>query len=266
MAMASGAPVTTERVSGDGVSDGVSENPIKSRDWIDDALALTVLAEGELDILGRMPWSSNATFLVDLEHPAAELQAIYKPHRGERPLWDFPSGLYRRERAAYVLSTALGWDLVPPTVLREGALGVGSLQLVVPCDYEQHFFTLVEDPAHHHVLKRLCLFDVVANSTDRKAGHCLLGNDAKIYAIDNGLSFHEEFKLRTVIWNWGGDPIPAQDADELLALAEAGLPAELDELLDADEIDAIETRIHRLVSTGTFPIDHSGHRYPWPLV
>jgi uncharacterized repeat protein (TIGR03843 family) len=244
----------------------VAENPIRAREAIDDQLALTVLNDGEMDILGRMPWSSNATFLVDLEHPDGMLQAIYKPHRGERPLWDFPSGLYRRERAAYVLSAVLGWDLVPPTVLRDGALGVGSLQLVVPCDYEEHFFTLVEDPAHHAVLRRLCLFDVVANSTDRKAGHCLLGTDGAIYAIDNGLSFHEEFKLRTVIWNWGGEPLPVQDCDDLLALIDAGLPDELGELLDRDEIDAIESRIHRAVSTGVFPIDHSGHRYPWPLV
>jgi uncharacterized repeat protein (TIGR03843 family) len=244
----------------------MADGPIKARPPLQEDQALAMLAEGELDILGRMPWSSNATFLVDVHHPDGELQAIYKPHRGERPLWDFPSGLYRRERAAYALSAALGWGLVPPTVLREGALGIGSLQLVVPCDYEQHFFTLVQDAAHHDALKRLCLFDVVANSTDRKSGHCLLGTDGRLYAIDNGLSFHEDFKLRTVIWNWGGEPLPRADADQLLELVAAGLPDEFSELLDHGECTAIEERIHRVVRAGVFPVDHSGHRYPWPLV
>ena len=131
-------------------------------------------------------------------------------HRGERPLWDFPTGLFKREVAAYELSEALGWGLVPRTVLRaEGPLGEGSLQEFVDADFEQHYFTLYEDEQYHDQLRAICAFDLLANNTDRKSGHCLLGRDGRIYAIDNGLSFHHEFKLRTVIWEFGGEPVPA---------------------------------------------------------
>jgi uncharacterized repeat protein (TIGR03843 family) len=242
--------------------------PIRARPELTDAEALAVLTNGQVDIVGRMPWSSNATFLVDVGAvdglPAA--QGIYKPARGERPLWDFPSGLYQRERAAYVLSALLRWDLVPPTVVRDGPLGPGSLQLVVPTSYEQHYFTLFEDEDWHPVLQRLCAFDVVANSTDRKSGHVLLSDHGDLFAIDNGLSFHEEFKLRTVIWEWGGDPIPTSISDDLLAAADAGWPLDLTALLSADEIEALDARLHALVRAGHFPVDHTGRRYPWPLV
>ncbi len=147
-----------------------------------------------------MPWSSNATFLVELVLDGAITLAIYKPERGERPLWDFPSGLYKREIAAYLLSEALGWGLVPLTIARDGPYGEGSFQLFVDADFEQHFFTLVEDTAHHDRLRRMCVFDLLANNADRKSGHCLLGPDGAVYGIDNGLTFHVEPKLRTVIW------------------------------------------------------------------
>ena len=115
--------------------------------------------------------------------------AVYKPARGERPLWDFPPGLYRRELAAYLLSEALGWGLVPPTILRDGPLGEGSLQLFVPADFEQHYFTLLERPEHHDALQAICLFDLLANNADRKSGHCLLGRGRPLWAIDHGLAF-----------------------------------------------------------------------------
>ena len=143
-----------------------------------------------------MPGSSNVTLLAELPWPAPPALAIYKPERGERPLWDFPPGLHRRELAAFELSETLGWGLVPLTVFREGPYGEGSLQHFVDADFAQHYYSLVEDPAHHDRLRRICLFDLIANNADRKSGHCLLGEDGQIYAIDNGLCFHQDPKLQ----------------------------------------------------------------------
>ena len=173
--------------------------------------ALSVLAHGEIEVQGRMPWSSNGTFLPPWPSTACDLPAIYKPHRGERPLWDFPDGLYQREVAAYELSEALGWDLVPETVLRaEAPLGIGSLQRFVDADFEQHYFTLLEQPVHHAALRAMAAFDLVANNADRKGGHCLIDADGHVWGIDHGLCFHIEPKLRTVIWDFGGEPLPAE--------------------------------------------------------
>ncbi len=156
-----------------------------------------------------MPWSSNRTFLTNLCLDDQTANAVYKPASGERPLWDFPDGLYRREVAAYELSEALGWQLVPMTIERDEApMGTGSLQWFVDADFEQHYFTLIEDERWWPQLERICAFDILANNTDRKSGHCLVDTDGHIWAIDNGLSFHAEFKLRTVIWEFGGEPIP----------------------------------------------------------
>jgi len=132
---------------------GAEESPFRERGPIADDLAEDVLAHGEIEILGRMPWSSNATFLVDVNYRDQLLQGIYKPFQGEQPLWDFPSGLYKREVAAYELSKGLGWRLIPPTVLREGPVGIGSLQLFVPCDYEEPYFHFLEDPSQHEALQ-----------------------------------------------------------------------------------------------------------------
>lgn len=226
-----------------------------------------LLLEGEADIEGRMPWSSNATLLVTLRLDGDEGRAVYKPHRGERPLWDFPPGLHQREVAAYELSEWLGWDLVPPTVLRDDLpLGVGSLQAFVAADFEQHYFTLYEDEAHHPRLRRLCLFDLLANSTDRKSGHCLLAPDGRILAIDNGLSFHRELKLRTVIWEFGGEPIPDDLLADVRRLCEDGPPPALVPLLDPFELDALATRAAAVLAERHFPVDPTGRRYPWPLV
>jgi len=249
------------------------EAPIRERGPIADGEAERILRTGGLDVLGQMPWSSNATFLCDItdaddprQNAEPCLQAIYKPHRGERPLWDFPSGLFEREAAAYELSKCLGWDLVPPTIVRDGPVGPGSVQLFVPADYEDHYFTLQDEEEFQDVFKRLCAFDFVANSTDRKAGHCLLGHDNKIYAIDNGLSFHVEFKLRTVLWDFADEPIPQAIIDDLISLAENGLSDELTALLNPLEVDAVITRARALINERRFPVDPTGRRWPWPLV
>jgi uncharacterized repeat protein (TIGR03843 family) len=228
--------------------------------------ALELLTRGVITLKGRMPWSTNATFLVELALDGSTTLAVYKPGRGERALWDFPRGLFKRELAAYHLSEALGWGLVPLTVRREGPLGDGSLQIFVPADFEQHYFTLRDDTRNHDRLKRVCAFDLVANNADRKAGHCLLGPDGAIYAIDNALTFHVEPKLRTVIWDFGGEPIPRVLLDDLRRFLSAGLAEPLAALIDAAEQKALRARARALVDGGHFPLDTSGYRYPWPLV
>jgi uncharacterized repeat protein (TIGR03843 family) len=232
----------------------------------DPTIALDLLSRGEVIVKGRMPRSSNATFLVELCLDGQTALAVYKPERGERPLWDFPPGLYRREIAAYLLSEALGWGLIPPTTPREGPLGEGSLQLFVPADFRQHYFTLLEQGEHRETLQRICVFDLVANNADRKSGHCLYVPDDRIYAIDNGLTFHAESKLRTVIWDFGDEPIAPPLLEDLRRVLEARLPPALADLLDADEQRALRRRARGLRRAGRFPVDESGLRYPWPLI
>lgn len=227
--------------------------------------ALTILLEGEMELQGRMPWSSNATFLVRLTHELGEVGAIYKPARGERPLWDFASGLFHREVAAWELSEDLGWNLVPPTVARDGVHGEGSVQLFVDADFEQHHFTLIEDEVHHDQLRRMAVFDVVANNTDRKSGHCLLADDGHIWGIDHGLCFSAEFKLRTVIWEFEGEAIPERELADLARL-EQGLPSGVTDLLDREECAALYQRVLDLLEHKRLPTDETGRRYPWPLV
>ncbi|HEX9260026.1 MAG TPA: SCO1664 family protein, partial [Acidimicrobiales bacterium] len=167
-----------------------------------------LLLEGEITVEGRMPWSSNGTFLVSLALGDETGQAVYKPVQGERPLWDFPPGLYKREMAAYLVSEAMGLGVVPVTVVREGPFGIGSLQHFVAADFEQHYFTIHERRDDlHDGLRAICALDVVANNTDRKSGHVLLGLDDNLWAIDNGLCFATEFKLRTVIWDFAGEAL-----------------------------------------------------------
>jgi uncharacterized repeat protein (TIGR03843 family) len=227
---------------------------------------LALLAQGEITVRGRLPAASNATFLVDVTRDGATALAVYKPARGERPLWDFRPGLFKRELAAWHLSEALGWGLVPPTVAREGPLGEGSLQLFVHADFEQHYFTLRQEAAHRERLQQVCAFDLVANNADRKSGHCLLGPDGLVYAIDNGLCFHAEAKLRTVIWDFGGEDIPRAILDDLRRFGAAPVPAPLAAMLDEAEAKALRSRARRLVTVARFPRDAGGQRYPWPLV
>ena len=228
---------------------------------------LTILRRGEIEVIGRMPWSSNATFLVNVHDGDDSARAIYKPHRGERPLWDFPNGLFKREVGAFLLSDLTGLDVIPPTVLREeGPFDEGSLQWFIEADFAQHYFTLYEQGTElHDQFRAMAAFDIVANNTDRKSGHCLLDNDGRIWGIDNGLCFAAEFKLRTVIWEFGGEPVPEPVLDAIRPLTDS-VPVQIAALLDANEVDALQERATGLVDQGVFPIDGTGRRYPWPLV
>ncbi|MEY4361370.1 MAG: hypothetical protein RL391_676 [Actinomycetota bacterium] len=227
---------------------------------------LELLTHGEIEVEGRMPYSSNTTFLVKLSSGDHHGQAIYKPLRGERPLWDFPSGLFRREVAAYRLSEAMGLGVVPPTIERDGPFGPGSLQWFIEADFAEHYFTLFEArPELHDQFRRIAAFDVVANNTDRKSGHCLIDSDDKIWAIDNGLCFSADFKLRTVIWEFGGEPLPHELVEVVRRVADHP-PVEVACLLDSDEVESMVERAMLLAESGVFPIDSTGHRYPWPMV
>ena len=233
----------------------------------DDPATVTALRTGEIDVLGRMPWSSNGTFLVRVHAGDDELTAIYKPERGERPLWDFPAGLWRRERAARLLDEALGWRFVPPTEVRHDApLGVGTVQFFVPSDLNVTAFDLVGDERFDANLARLAAFDVVANNTDRKAGHCLPDGDGRVWAIDHGLCFHAEEKLRTVLWEYAGQPLEGGLRSRLAAFSVTDLDPEFGELLSGEELDAMVGRAQNLALVGVLPSDPSGRRYPWPLV
>jgi len=227
--------------------------------------SLTILREGEVEVEGRMPWSSNGTYLVQVCKDGDAMRGVYKPVRGERPLWDFPDGLYRREVAAYVVSEALGWGLVPETVLRDGPLGTGSLQRFMDADFSQHYFTLLEFPEHHAVLQAICTFDLLANNADRKGGHCLLGTDGRVWSVDHGLCFHVDPKLRTVMWDFEGMPIPDSLVSDLARFA-VSLPDELHGLIDGEEIEALAARAAAIVKRPVFPPARSARPYPWPLV
>ncbi|MDP9987533.1 putative repeat protein (TIGR03843 family) [Arthrobacter oryzae] len=228
---------------------------------------LTLLTEGRVELLGRIMSGSNATFLVELSCGEDSNWAVYKPVAGERPLADFDAGLHRRERAAYLLSEALGWGIVPPTVVRTDApLGVGSLQWFIEGDLEEHYFTLFADsPETHPELARMALFDYVANNTDRKSGHVLRGTDGHIWGIDHGLCFSAAFKLRTVIWDFAGDPVPDALLEDISPLA-AAVPPDLAALLDEAEVAALQRRVQRMLQEKVLPVDRTGMRYPWPLV
>jgi uncharacterized repeat protein (TIGR03843 family) len=225
---------------------------------------LSLLAEGELELLGRMPWSSNNTFLVETCLAGRTGRAVYKPGRGERPLWDFPPNLYRRELAAYLLAEALGWGIVPETIVRDGPLGEGSVQRFVDADFSEHYFTLLEEPQHLDALRRIGVFDLLANNADRKGGHCLLAED-QVWAIDHGLCFHADPKLRTVIWDFGGQRIADPLLDDVTVFVESP-PLELLAVLDDDEAEALLARARRVLKRPTFPDVGSGRPYPWPLV
>jgi uncharacterized repeat protein (TIGR03843 family) len=230
---------------------------------VPDPIAFLINAQPEIE--GRMPWSSNATFLVTLRCGDVVRQAIYKPVRGERPLWDFEPGLHKRERAAYLLSEHLGIGAVPPTVIRDGPYGEGSFQWFVDADHSEHYFTIFEKFQHlHDQLREIAVLDVLANNTDRKSGHCLLAHD-RVWAIDQGLCFSAPFKLRTVIWEFGDESIDDRLLDRVAALVER-IPVDLAALLSEDEIDAMQHRAAKLVTDRVFPSDSTGHRYPWPMV
>lgn len=233
---------------------------------------LQLLTHGQIEVEGLIRWSSNATLLVTVRDGELATLAVYKPQGGERPLWDFEYGsLGMREVAAYLVCESLGWSLIPPTVLRRGPHGLGSVQFFVDAQQEAHFFTIEDDPAYARDLQRLAAFDVIANNTDRKSGHCLLDKQGRLWAIDNALTFHQEPKLRTVIWNYAGAPLPAGiladlcSLDELLA-GESQLGAALIQLLSQGEVAALRHRLRHLIETGRFPEPGPGRVVPWPLV
>ncbi len=228
-----------------------------------------VLVRGEMTVHGRIAGSSNATLLVSCALEGTELLAVYKPAEGERPLWDFPTGLGDREVAAYELSEALGWHIVPETVARTTApFGPGSVQRFVDEDGESHYFTLRDDPAWRPTLLTIAAFDVVANNADRKSGHVLLA-EGRLWAIDNGLAFHVEPKLRTVIWDFAGEPLDPPLLGALRRLVAGGLPRPLAVLLDRQERAAVCARAEALAVEGRLPVpdeDRDWPPYPWPLV
>ena len=233
---------------------------------------LRLLSEGEIEVEGMIPWSSNATLLVTVQDDEFSSLGVYKPQRGERPLWDFPTGsLGKREVAAYLVCEALGWDLVPPTVLRQGPYGLGSVQFFVHTQEDAHFFTIQHEPGFADDLMRLAAYDIVANNADRKSGHCLVGHDGHLWAIDNALTFHAEHKLRTVIWDFADQPLPPEVVTSLqnlqLALdGTSGLPEALGLLLSNDELSALRRRVQALLQAGHLPRPGSGRAVPWPLV
>lgn len=229
---------------------------------------MTILAAGEIVVEGRLPWSSNATLLVTVSDGDDCLRAVYKPERGERPLWDYPPGLWRREVAAYEVSEALGWGLVPETVARsDGPFGEGSLQrFLEEADHSVHYFNLLEDEACHAELRRMAAFDLVINNGDRKGGHCLLTPDGRIYGVDHGLAFRTQPSLRTVIWDFGGERIDDSWRADLRRLAEA-LPDALESLLDRSERDALRIRARAVADSERLPhVPEHDRPYPWPLV
>jgi hypothetical protein len=232
---------------------------------IDEQGALDFLRRANMEILGLLPYASNATLLARLELDDRHALGVYKPRRGERPLWDFASGtLCLRETAAYVVSRELGWDLVPPTILREGPAGFGALQWFIDENEEGDVRELPQ--THPDELRRVALLDAVINNADRKAGHLLIDQAGKLWGVDHGVCFNEDPKLRTVVWVYEGEPIPPELLSDLETFSRTGIgSAELAELLSRDELDALCERISVLLSTGRFPEPDPGrHHVPWP--
>jgi hypothetical protein len=233
---------------------------------------LALLAGGEVELVGLMPDSSNYTFLTRVRDGDLEGLAIYKPRRGERPLWDFPRGtLCQREAAAFLVSEALGWRLVPPTVLRDvEPHGVGSLQLYIDADPEIHYFSL--RGSFDDDFRRIATFDLLVNNADRKGGHILLGRDGRLWAIDHGIAFHADPKLRTVIWEYAGEPLPRALVEDIsgfaarLATTDDPLRVALLEMLDSHEVDALRRRAERIARRPVFPHPGGGRSMPWPPI
>jgi hypothetical protein len=218
-----------------------------------------LLAQGEIVACQAMAWGSNENFLVAVRADSdPPVLAVYKPQAGEAPLWDFPDGtLYRREYAAYLVSRALGWPAVPPTVVREGPFGIGTVQLFIPNDPKDHYYRFRgQYPAD---LQRIALFDLITNNADRKPGHCLRSPDGRIWAIDHGLTFNVVPKLRTVIWDFCGDPIPSAILADLRRLLDdptvrGPLEEQLRQWLDPREVTVFFQRVAQTVQRGRFPL------------
>jgi uncharacterized repeat protein (TIGR03843 family) len=233
--------------------------------------ALEQLQKSRVEVLGLLPYSSNYTFLARVGADDSPILAVYKPSRGETPLWDFPPGtLAAREVAAFMVSEAAGWDLVPPTVLRDDApLGPGSLQLFIEHDPERHYFVLMDD--HADVLRCFAAFDVVVNNADRKAGHVLEDSGGRLWAVDHGLTFNTEPKLRTVIWAFAEERLGNELRAPLETLGatlseDSGLGGRLKKLLSPEEVDETLARVEDLLVEDRFPAPGPNRPLPWPLI
>ncbi len=246
---------------------GGSNNASREADAIERLLADLP----NLELIGLLRGASNYTFLADLgPHPPSGLKVVYKPARGESPLWDFPAGtLYRREVAAYRLSKILGWPRIPPTVVREnGPHGVGALQLFIDAD-RRHF--LSEQAVQREAWLRIALFDVITNNADRKSGHCLFDAQDRVWVIDHGLTFHTDPKLRTVIWDFSGEPLPGDLCGDLekaiVSLENGDLSDALDPLLSPAEVRLLKRRLRAVLDPRwRFPEPASAWSVPWPPV
>ncbi|MFF4822428.1 SCO1664 family protein [Streptomyces sp. NPDC001312] len=256
-----------------------------------------LLAQGELTVRGRIREASNAALFCTVTYDGLEASCVYKPVAGERPLWDFPDGtLAAREVAAYEVSEATGWSLVPPTVLRDGPYGEGMVQLWVEATPEAELLALLdaEEPgpgwkaigfaevgegrtallvhADDERLRRMAVLDAVINNADRKGGHLMPTPEGHLYGIDHGVTFNVENKLRTLLWGWAGEPLPPEVLAVLKALEDtlrdgAPLAARLAALITPAELDATRARVTTLLASGTHP-EPSGEwpAIPWPPV
>jgi uncharacterized repeat protein (TIGR03843 family) len=211
--------------------------------------------------------ASNYTFLATLVKDKTEVKAIYKPRRGEIPLWDFPDGtLYKREYAAFVLSQELRWYLIPPTVIRDGPHGIGSVQWFVDAKSGTRYFSKIKDAG---ALKKVALFDYLVNNADRKLGHFIEGQDGRLWLVDHGLTFNVDPKLRTVLWDFSGEPVPDELLADLRALEEKlgrekQLRDDLLRLIDGSELEALESRIDSVIAQPVFAHPTSRRSVPWP--
>lgn len=232
--------------------------------------ALALLRGGELTVEGRLVDASNGTFYCAVTADGCSAACVYKPIAGERPLWDFPDGtLAEREVAAFEVSVALGWPIVPPTVLRDGPLGRGMVQLWIDAD-ESVEITRFMRRCDVERLRQIAVFDVVVNNADRKGGHLLPLADGRVYGVDHGVTFHVEDKLRTVLWQWAGDRIPAEtcdDLDELRRDLDGALGERLGELLTRREVARTKSRLDRLLAIRRHPEPHGDWPpVPWPPI
>ena len=237
---------------------------------------LQLLQQGTVEMEGHLAWSSNYAFLIQVGDTDQQVRAVYKPQRGERPLWDFTQGsLCLREYAAFLLSEAIGWHIVPPTALRQGPHGIGSVQYFIEHDPECHYFTIEGDEKFAPQLQKIALFDLFTNNADRKAGHILIEETAvtdRLWAIDHGICFHSSYKLRTVVWEFAGLPISPdllQDIATLqtqLATNANALRTQLEKLLSDNEIIALQQRLSKIQAEGVFWLPGPGRHYPWPPI
>lgn len=254
------------------MSDHLNPNPQSSSQAVSVETAQEVIANGTIEKEhGLLRWSSNYAFLLTLRHEETEVTAVYKPQKGERPLWDFPDGtLCYREYASFLTSQELGWQIVPPTALREGARGIGTMQFFIDHDPEVNYFTF--DESMHSQLVRIVVFDAIVNNADRKGGHCLLDARGHIWGIDHGITFNAAHKLRTVIWDFAGQPIAERllvDLEKLcvsLGDRKSTYRQQIHKLLTPAEIEAFQRRIDRLLETRKYPLPGPGPNYPWPPV